>query len=1039
MSKHLLHLATLALLVFLGVLIPVRSSALTEEECVYPDTLYQRWEGYRLPPDLIGELPAAFDSASANHLFTIQIDWNPALADSLWPWHPDSIKGFAERVMPDSPADPMEASLAHRIASYFGEDTDPSYAGIALVVGGKSFTQFAIQIVDSVGGGSTGDIGGVRLYLPNDPGETTHVEMPSIARLANDAFAHEWQHSVWYSLHPNVANCFSAGSTTEFFSQAAEHVADSYWLAPTDTTDSTDVPYSRAPMLNDYYNECCGHPNNQRHHTWALLAPYFLHHFDLGEEGGWRFSDLLYKWLRVEEPNQVYRRQDLWALSDSLLQSDRYNEYFEAAEGEGNARVRELFQNYTLALWANSLHFDELPDSAAVWWEPGKEPQELYGYLQNWDRLHPAGDCFNDARTRLYYNFVTTSDTTVFGPIYPRDLHDIDDYSNSLCASSTLNPRELQFSGYGYEILPFVADSSIVNQGDCYTLRVDLFFEDEYACGPFPDKPSELTDNDHLQVRAIGYPTARDDLDLFGSEAEILFSWASDSLATKYDSLCFAVPCFGSRYQSVALLLTLTEQTIEEGFTVSHTVPYHYRFYAEHGSSTVSTDTTWPPDAVISGSDFCIPGEITVEEGATLTIEPGLTLWCATADSLPLEDYVGFSVAGTLDIGVAGMDSVRFVPLSDSWDGFAIASGGSLTIDTASLIGMDEVASEDGAALVDIERSHLVLADGAAGLELRDTDTARLSNCLIENGRQIFLSDAEVDSTNIHQVTATTTAITIEGDVSLEQVKIYNAYTAVRCLAGDSISIRNLSAQANASGCGKTGTLGLVVAEDARVNVENSTFDGFCVGIRVEDSPTLTVRRTSIEDAGLLGVYIQNTSPSVDLGNSGASDPGQNCIATTAPSAYRVYNLSASLRCKAEGNYWGVATPSGSLFYGDVDWNPYEESCPAGAGGPQFFLAGSAETPETPLGLSAPYPNPFNPTCMLHFALPADGASVDLSIFDLSGRMVRTIFSGRADGAEHTATWDGRNHRGDTESSGVYFARLAVGEAKVTKKLILIR
>ena len=89
--------------------------------------------------------------------------------------------------------------------------------------------------------------------------------------------------------------------------------------------------------------------------------------------------------------------------------------------------------------------------------------------------------------------------------------------------------------------------------------------------------------------------------------------------------------------------------------------------------------------------------------------------------------------------------------------------------------------------------------------------------------------------------------------------------------------------------------------------------------------------------------------------------------------------------------------------------------------------------------LGAAYPNPFNPSTKIAFAVPAGGGRVDLQIFDLSGRLVRTLVSGQQQGGNHTAVWSGLNDAGRPVSSGTYFYRLQAPSFDETKKMVLVK
>ncbi len=83
--------------------------------------------------------------------------------------------------------------------------------------------------------------------------------------------------------------------------------------------------------------------------------------------------------------------------------------------------------------------------------------------------------------------------------------------------------------------------------------------------------------------------------------------------------------------------------------------------------------------------------------------------------------------------------------------------------------------------------------------------------------------------------------------------------------------------------------------------------------------------------------------------------------------------------------------------------------------------------------LNGNYPNPFNPFTTISFMLPARSA-VSLKVFDALGREVATLASGEYPAGEHALQWDASG-----AASGLYFARLKVGNAVETRKLTLLK
>jgi len=82
-------------------------------------------------------------------------------------------------------------------------------------------------------------------------------------------------------------------------------------------------------------------------------------------------------------------------------------------------------------------------------------------------------------------------------------------------------------------------------------------------------------------------------------------------------------------------------------------------------------------------------------------------------------------------------------------------------------------------------------------------------------------------------------------------------------------------------------------------------------------------------------------------------------------------------------------------------------------------------------------PNPFNPTTTIRYELGAPG-SVVLRVYDLRGRVVRTLVDANRASGPNSAVWNGRDDRGVRAASGVYFYRLEAGGSVVSKKMVLV-
>ena len=83
-------------------------------------------------------------------------------------------------------------------------------------------------------------------------------------------------------------------------------------------------------------------------------------------------------------------------------------------------------------------------------------------------------------------------------------------------------------------------------------------------------------------------------------------------------------------------------------------------------------------------------------------------------------------------------------------------------------------------------------------------------------------------------------------------------------------------------------------------------------------------------------------------------------------------------------------------------------------------------------------PNPFNPTTLIRFELP-ESARVRLLVFDVQGRLVRTLVDGELQPGGQEIAWNGRDDDGRNVASGVYFYRLETPQTLVSRKMVLLR
>jgi hypothetical protein len=93
----------------------------------------------------------------------------------------------------------------------------------------------------------------------------------------------------------------------------------------------------------------------------------------------------------------------------------------------------------------------------------------------------------------------------------------------------------------------------------------------------------------------------------------------------------------------------------------------------------------------------------------------------------------------------------------------------------------------------------------------------------------------------------------------------------------------------------------------------------------------------------------------------------------------------------------------------------------------------------TAFGLGQNFPNPFNPSTVIRYDVPAGGGAVNLRIYDVGGRLVRTLVDGFEAAGRKSVAWHGKNNRGELVATGVYFYRMTAPGFERTRKMVLLK
>jgi hypothetical protein len=195
-------------------------------------------------------------------------------------------------------------------------------------------------------------------------------------------------------------------------------------------------------------------------------------------------------------------------------------------------------------------------------------------------------------------------------------------------------------------------------------------------------------------------------------------------------------------------------------------------------------------------------------------------------------------------------------------------------------------------------------------------------------------------------------------------------------------------------------------------NLAPSIPEGFLVAYNAGGGNQLSWEPASAEDFRYCCIY-RSTNPDF------TPDPG-NLVKTTV------------------ADEWLDPVSEGWQYYyklSAVDFSG-NESDPTGPGTATGIV--DKIIPKT-FGLTQNVPNPFNPTTVIHYEVPELGGHVTLRIYDVAGRVVRTLVDGQQVVGEKRVTWNGRDDRGSRVATGVYFYRMTAPGYEKTLKMVLVQ
>ena len=240
--------------------------------------------------------------------------------------------------------------------------------------------------------------------------------------------------------------------------------------------------------------------------------------------------------------------------------------------------------------------------------------------------------------------------------------------------------------------------------------------------------------------------------------------------------------------------------------------------------------------------------------------------------------------------------------------------------------------------------------------------------------------------------------------------------------------------------------------ENFYINLSNPTnaklADVQATGIIIDnDTPSVSISdETENEDVGTMNFFVTLSNPSVlpvrldYQTNNGSAMAPIDYVSTASTLNIPPDSITATINVLIIDDYISEALETLTI---DLS-NPVNAIIEDGQGEGTIIDNDVTEVFQTEASiplffkLYQNYPNPFNPETTIEFGLPKPGF-VEITIYDVRGKLVRTLVSEQKRAGQHWIKWDVRGDRGMRVSSGVYIYHMKSGYFHKTQKMIFAK
>jgi len=245
---------------------------------------------------------------------------------------------------------------------------------------------------------------------------------------------------------------------------------------------------------------------------------------------------------------------------------------------------------------------------------------------------------------------------------------------------------------------------------------------------------------------------------------------------------------------------------------------------------------------------------------------------------------------------------------------------------------------------------------------------------------------------------------------------VYQGLTKLSTTSWSESTPRQITVTLN-GGFGAKGTYSIGREDGQTLPVELSSFM-----VQVNSSNQAVVQWVTQSETGVAGFNIYRGTDT-EIANATHLNV---FIPATNTSSMQIYQyVDMELIDDGDYYYWleNVDLDGSSTLHGPISFT-------------MTFTQGT--TPPVPIvdGITAIYPNPFNPTTRIAFGLTKKGV-VNLEIYNLKGQLVRRLLSEMKDKGAYSISWDGTNNFGERVGSAVYLVRMKSNAGSFIQKIVL--